>query len=56
MKASEAVIRLMDSLASNLTLALGLLSYVAYANVGPLIGAWLCRRRKQEQQQQPRSK
>lgn len=41
MKASEAAIRLMDSVASNLTLALGLLSYAVYANAGPLLWAWI---------------
>lgn len=44
MKASEAAIRLMDSFASNLTLALGLLSYAVYANAGPALWAWICRR------------
>jgi hypothetical protein len=39
MKASEAAIRLMDSFASNLTLALGLLSYAVYANAGPALWA-----------------
>jgi hypothetical protein len=41
MKASEAAIRLMDSFASNLTLALGLLSYAVYANAGPALWAWV---------------
>jgi hypothetical protein len=41
MKASEAAIRLVDSFASNLTLALGLLSYFVYSNAGPLAWAWL---------------
>lgn len=49
MKASEAAIRLMDSFASNLTLALGLLSYAVYANAGPMLWAWvasMCGRNK----------
>jgi len=53
MKASEAAIRLMDSFASNLTLALGLLSYAVYANAGPLLWAWICRRRRHEQKKAP---